>query len=354
MNDRIKNILLIAGVGIGAGIFSLPIALKQSGLPLFIAFVVILGFVMFRINYFLREIVLEYKTKNHIPGYAYKLLGKKSGHLAVWMMLLATFGALIAYAYLGGNFVSELTGVSPGVGAMLFYTIATGVFFFAGSKLEAIDIDATIMKMVLFIVICILFVVNLPAVSTEAIPLTIENPYTAYGVILFAFTSISIIPELHGKRESLSTIMIAQVIILLIYLIFAPLGFFYLKNGVFELPQRAMNVLFQLAGLLAVFTPYQIISFAARDMLKQDLGTNYTTAKGLIAFVPFVVLLFQVGSFISMLSLTGAIFIGGMCLMVTLSYQAVFPHKHFWEIQVIQLLLVIGVIVEVLSFFFFS
>ena len=57
MSPFYENIFLLLGTIIGAGIFSLPIALKQSGWIFFLITIIGLEYLLAKVNSFYREIV---------------------------------------------------------------------------------------------------------------------------------------------------------------------------------------------------------------------------------------------------------------------------------------------------------
>lgn len=364
MSDYRKNIFLIFGTAVGAGIFSLPIALQQSGALVFFPLLVLLGYIMMRINTFYYELVAHFRVKHQFPGYVELIMGEQWGRIALYLMLFSIYGALIAYSFLGGTFLSQLLSISEDLGRQLFYALGVVVFLFAGSKLESIDISLTVLKGAVFTVLIALMgfeVIQLLAgegiKALSLPPLIGGQPYLAFGVILFSFASVSIIAELHGKKEAgKKAITIAQVYIGALYALFSLVGVLYGLHMLESNPALLhrygfLNTLFQIGGFITVFTPFQFLALAGRDMLMRDLSVSERSAKGWIAFVPFMFILFQFGTFLKILSITGGIFLAAMAYLVTWCYAMVFPDKHRGELVLIRRILTIGILSEIIIIF---
>lgn len=363
MSDARKNIFLIFGTAVGAGIFSLPNALQQSGLLIFFPLLILLGYIMMRINALYFELVAHFRVKHQFPGYVELIMGEQWGRIALYLMLASLYGALIAYSFLGGTFFSQLLPIPEDLGRQLFYAIAISVFLFAGKKLESIDIYVTILKLgilALLIGLMGLEVVMRVTGESNAIsmpPLVGDQPLQAFGAILFSFASVSIIAELFGKKhDGMGAIKTAQLLMGIVYALFALVGVWYglhLLETNPNLLQRGgfLSTLFHIGGLITVFTPFQFLALAGRDMLERDLDVSERSAKGWIAFVPFLFILFDFGSFLTILSVTGGVFLAAMAYLVTWCYAMVFRDKNRGELLFIRRILTIGILSEIVVFF---
>ena len=363
MSDLHRNIFLIFGTAVGAGIFSLPITLQQSGAVAFFVLLVILGYIMMRINSMYYELVAHFRVKHQLPGYVELIMGEQWGRIALYLMLFSIYGAIIAYSFLGGTFFSQLLPIPEQLGRQLFYALGVVVFLFAGKKLESIDVLLTILKLGIFLILWGIMgteiVLSLSGEANEVRlpPLFGDQPFMAFGAILFSFASVTIIAELHGKKkDGEQAIARSQLLIGVLYAIFSLIGVMYglhlletnpdllRRNGV-------LHTIFQIGGLITVFTPFQFLALAGRDMLMRDLDVTERSAKGWIAFVPFVFLLFEFGSFLMILSLTGGVFLAAMAYLITWCYALVFPDKKRSELFMIRRVLTIGILSEIIVFF---
>jgi amino acid permease len=346
-----QNIFLILGTVIGAGIFSLPFVLQRSGIVVFVTVLAVVAVVMVRVNIYVYEIVTHTRAKHQIPGYISLILGPGWGRVSLYMMMFATGGSLVAFAFLGGTFIAQLLPVSEQLGTMLFYTFATAVILIAGTKLEAVDMIFTAIKMSLLVVIVLAMALVLPF-ETARVPFTSIDPLSVLGAIVFAFTGFSTSAVLHRSALTKQSIYAAQVIIFVTYLLFSLAAYFFIDFTGFSLPNRQLDLLFNLAGVFVVLTPYLVISMIGRETLLKDVRLNERTAIGLMAFVPFFFILFRVGSFLEVLSFTGGVFIATVGIMICQAYAKVFPQKRTFEVLFIQLIFLACIMLEIFSLFY--
>ncbi len=339
------------GTVIGAGIFSLPFALQRSGIVLFVTLLVIVGYVMVRVNIFVYEIVTHTRAKHQIPGYISLILGPGWGRVALYMMMFATGGSLVAFAFLGGTFIAQLLPISEQLGTMLFYTFATAVILLAGTKLEAVDMVFTGIKMSLLAVIVLAMIVVLPF-ETAKVPFTATDPFSVLGAILFAYTGFSTSAVLHRGAMTKKSIHVAQLVTFVTYLLFSLVAYFFIDFTSFALPNRQLDLLFNLAGVFVVLTPYLVISMIGRETLIKDVRFHERTAIGVMAFVPFLFILFRIGSFLEVLSFTGGVFIAAVGMMICQAYARVFPKKRAFEVLFIQLIFLACIVLEIFSLFY--
>jgi amino acid permease len=345
---KMKNILLIVGTTVGAGIFSLPLVFKQTGLLPFFLLLIILAFVTLRLNIYFAEITHSIKQKHQLPGYVSIVLSKKMGVFSILLHLFSTYGALIAFASIGGTFLSHLLGTRPEIGRMLFFAIATGLLLFSGSKMEKLDEVFAAGKGILFALLIVVAFLFYPFSKYHQAPLIGTSPYLAYGLILFSLTGFSIIPELHPEKQYKKTIWMAQFLIVLLYLIFTVALSPYVIGGAFQFANPLMAAFVNVTGLVSVFTTYLLLSLVTKDVYRKDIKMNEKGAFGFTAGIPFLAIFFHVDGFMKMLSLTGGIFLGGIGLFICEMHQSIYPEKNKIERILIQLLLVSGVILELL------
>lgn len=342
--------LLIFGTTVGAGVFSLPIALQNAGAIPFILIAVVVAYLTAQINILYRRVIEHTGEKHQLPGYAGLILGRRIGRLAVLLLLFATAGALLAYLILGGGFLSNLLGTQPEVGSFILAATAAVLLFVDGHKLESIDGFLTIAKIGLIIV---LGAIGLEALAAHpSVPLMGPQPFLAYGTILFAMTGFSIMPELHKTGDERQTIALSQILIGVLYVFFAfslyPLtsgGGAIMMDSVFK------RVIFDIAGLCAVFTPYLLLGVIGVDIFVRDLGLSVRSAKTLMVCIPLLLFALGLQSFTKVLSLTGGVFLGGIAIIIASMYAKTFPRKNIILVNVIRLVFIAGLLYEIVRFF---
>lgn len=350
MSSFWKNILLILGTTVGAGIFSLPQILHKVGLVWFIVFLFLFAYVMYRVNWYYFQVIKKVKGDHQLSGYVDKVINRRIGAVAVILHLLSTYGALIAFILIGGEFLGKTLAVSPQIGSCIFFAVSIGVMLLSGKKAESMDVLFSLLKGGMFMIIVWLFLAN--AREWEAIPAaSFVIPAETIGAFIFAFTGFSIIPELHKEKDEGKSIATAQIIILLIYFLFTIAAIPFIRGEDYIFASPIMEKIFSLTGFISVFTAYLLAHMVGKDILTEDIKLNSRLAFILMAFVPFFFVIFQIGSFLTILSITGGVFLAGTGLLICWMYLKLFPKSAGWELRVIQLLLVVTIIYEVLSNF---
>ncbi len=339
---------MLLGMIIGAGLFSLPIALRDAGVPLFLGLVTVLAYFMAKVNGFYREIVDHTSDRHQLPGYVKMVLGRHWATLSASLLLFSTFGALIAYLILSGNFMSQIAPVSPFTGSMIFYGTAFVFLFFAGKSLESWDVFFTFLKMVLLVIVIAVALLSLDAPRALANVLP-AKPLIAYGSVLFALTGFSIVPELKKDKGIKRSIYAAKIIASLVYLMFAFSLVMFLEGDKYVFNNAALTLLFNLAGVFSVFTPYLMLSWVAYDLFNKDLLFGKKESLLLSLAVPFFFFIIGVNDFMTVISVTGGVFLGGIVVIICRMYQKKFPGQNTLFINLIQAVFFLGVVAEILA-----
>ncbi len=348
MSPFYENIFLLLGTIIGAGIFSLPIALKQTGWLFFLFTITGLSLLLAQTDSLFREIVESIPEKHQLPGYAKIILGDKISKLSTFLLLVSTFGALLAYLIIGGDFLGNVLQISSWYGSIIFFVAIFLITFFAGKKIEEFDVLFTVIKIVLIVGIIVSCLGPLTGFAIRFIPAVGNNPLGGYGSILFALTGISIIPELKKTKHIHKSILIAEIIVLVFYLLFSVMLYPYLSADSFVFK----SLLFDITGVFTILSPYLMLSMVGNDLLVKDLKVNKNHSYIMMLGIPILLFLVGFTSFMNVISFTGGVFLGSMVLIVTFMYKKKFPHKHTLVIPIIQIVFIIGVILEIWQFVF--
>lgn len=347
MTPFYENIFLLLGTIIGAGIFSLPIALRQSGWIFFFLTIIGLAYLLAKTNTLYRDIIESIPEKHQLPGYVKIVLGKQMSKISTFLLLISTIGALLAYLIIGGTFMGNVVGSGSWTGSIIFFISIFFVTILAGKRIEEFDVVFTVIKVLLLASIIVSSFSHLTFFTTRFIPMIGENPIGAYGAILFALIGISIVPELKKDRCIHKSIYIAEFVVLIFYMLFAVILYPYLSSS--ELVFKSF--LFDITGVFTILSPYLMMTLIGNDLLEKDLKINKKHSFIIVLFVPIVLFLIGMTSFIKVISLTGGVFLGSIVILVTMMYKKKFPHKNKLIISIIQYIFIIGVFLEIWQFF---
>jgi len=220
------------GTIIGAGIFGIPYVVARSGIvPSFFCFF-LLGGVSFLIHLFLGEITLRTEQKHRLAGYAKRYLGGWGSSLVAFSVVLGTILSLVAYIILGGRFLKIFFSFClPSFNITdfrlsLIFALFLLPFLFKGIKMIAKT--ELISNAIFGLIIVLVFLFSLPNFDFNNFSLLNSSDiFLPYGVILFALTGWSAVPEMteilkssEDKKKLKKAIIFSIIAAICIYLIF--------------------------------------------------------------------------------------------------------------------------------------
>ena len=310
-------VALIIGAVIGAGVFGIPYAISQSGFPIGLIHLIVIGSFVTLMTLYMGEVVLRTKKTMQFTGLAEKYLGKIGKWSMFSAMTFGIFGALTAYLVGIGQSTAYLLGGSSLWYTIIFFFLAATVVFYGLKAASHIEFGLSILLVFLFLVIS---AVLIPKVNISNISyINLSKAIMPYGVILFASLGYPIIPEIEillrkQKKKMFSAIILAMIICLSIYALFSfSIVGTYGKN-VAEIATESLsgnlNILGTIVALLAMTTGFLALGTVLKDVLHLDLKLNKTLSWAITCFGPLAIVLILSPDFISIIALTG-IYIGG-------------------------------------------
>ncbi|MFH1376282.1 MAG: aromatic amino acid transport family protein [Candidatus Woesearchaeota archaeon] len=328
-----KAVAVLAGTVVGAGILGIPYVIAKAGFLTGIAIILILGLAILMLNLFVGEIVLRTPGNHQLPGYAGKYLGKWGKIIMTFTLLLGIYGALIAYIIGEGESLAALFGGTPLVFSLIFFSIVAIIVFLGLKtvvKSEAIFVTGVSLLILLIAAVAIFSGKMDLSNLAEFNPL---NLFIPYGVILFAFLGTSSIPQMkeylsHDRKLMRKAIIIGSLIPIVAYLLFAFITLAITGTTTTEIATIGLGnalgpsiVIFgNLLAIFAMFTSFLTLSLAMKELYHYDLKLNKHLGWALTMFVPLIIFLLGVKSFIQVIGLTGA-FVGGIDgILIVLMY----------------------------------
>ncbi|MFA5406650.1 MAG: aromatic amino acid transport family protein [Candidatus Nanoarchaeia archaeon] len=302
-------IATIIGTVIGAGVLGLPYAISVSGFIPGVILTLLIGFAMTMLLLYLGEVVLRCKEVYQLPGLVRKYLSKNSYRLTMVLFVLSIYGALISYTI----------GVSSSlVGNQTFY-----MFLFIGlmsipilKGVHLMDKVQLIMISGLIIMIVIIGLSITPLISLDN--LLMINPtqfFYPFGVIFFALTGYSVMPELEQillkeKKSFLPAVLIAMIACTIIYLLFSAVFIGAFNGSIQQVATQSLSGSLGLLGTaIAVFgmtTSFMGLGVALSDMFKHDLGFSKVKSWGLTCLVPLLIAVLFKPDFIQPIQISGS------------------------------------------------
>ncbi|MBW2982224.1 hypothetical protein KY343_05065 [Candidatus Woesearchaeota archaeon] len=313
-----EAIATLVGTIIGAGILGIPYVIAKAGFWTGIFDIVLLGVVVLVIYLYLGEVVLRTKGFHQLPGYAEKYLGRWGKRLMVFSMVFGNYGALIAYIIGVGLALAAIFGGEPLIYSLIFFVIVAVIVY---KGLKAVGKSELIMlPMVIFVIIIISLLsfghININNYAT----FDIFKILIPYGVILFAFLGAAAVPEMEqelvkSRKLMKKAIIIGVLIPIVSYLIFAfaIVGVSGLSTtevatiGLGQIMGKYMIIIGNLLAVLTMTTSFLTLGLALKQTYNYDYKLNNTLAWALTVFVPLLIAVSGLTSFIQVIGLSGVI-----------------------------------------------
>jgi amino acid permease len=316
MSKTFTALMVLMGTIIGAGILGIPYVVSQSGFPIGIMHIVLLGILMAIIMLYLGEIVLRTKGNHQLSGYAEKYLGKKGKILMFLAFAAGIYSAILAYLIAEGKSLSYLIFNSPihqfelGI---IFWIFLSAITYFGIKALEEGDTVGVIVVFTMIVSISVYFANKISITNlTSIFP---SNLFVPFGVVLFAFLGFSAIPELKRildkEQKPLRGIIItAYLLTALIYIIFAAIVLGFMGNKTPEVATIALGKPFIVLGMITMFTAYLSLSVAMIDSYRFDFKKSRRVAWLCTIIIPLI--LFIILSLTNNAAFTQVLGIGGI------------------------------------------
>lgn len=361
----------LVGATIGVGIFGLPYTARQSGIETMIAFFIFLAPILFLIHLIYGEITCSTLETHRLPGYAAIYLGHKFKALAFAVLTISNYCSMLAYLIIGGSFLFGLLNPIFG-GSEIIYLL---IFFAVGSTIiyrgtKSIKEAETLMTVGLLTLIAGLIIISLPQIKT--IRLLTPNPanlFLPYGIILFSLWGLSAVPaikEMFPEQNPIKNIRRAISINMVICVI-AYLSFIAAIVGVSG-AMTSQDALTGLAlffspkimlygylfGFLATFTSYLTIGHELNHVFLNDYNFKKIPAAIAACGMPLLLIFLGFKDFLKIISLTGAISLGVISIIILLIYlkliksgQPLTTRLPIWTIYFMMTVLTLGILIGI-------
>ncbi len=366
----IYAISTLSGTIIGVGLFSLPYIASKVGLPVMLAYFLVLGILVTIVHMFFGELALKTPDYKRLPGFAKIYLGDVGRSVALISMILGLLGAVLAYLIVGGEFLANFFQPFFG-GSNLGYTF---LYFLLGAIFIFFDIKAVskieFWGLVLFVVILgIIFAAGFPAIKLENFSLVamkteidFNNLFLPYGAILFSLWGAALIPEveemLQGKKSLLKKIIPASIFIpvfIYLFFVFFVLGVAGLETTPSALPglknflNPTITSLGLFFGVLTTFTSFIALGLTLKKVFWYDLKIEKNISWGIACFLPLALFLIGIKDFIGVISFVGGIMLGIDGILILLMYSKIRPERKSL-LYPLALVFVLGIFYEIIYF----
>ncbi|MBI4054227.1 MAG: hypothetical protein HY397_02775 [Candidatus Doudnabacteria bacterium] len=363
--DFLPAVALLVGSVVGAGFLGIPYVVARIGFPLGLLLILGLGLLMMVQYLAIAEVTLRTKGKHQVAGYVERYLGAKWKKFAYAVVVLESYGVLLAFMVGEGQVLSALFGGSPFLFSYLFFAVVALIIFFGIRLVERVDLLLT--TAVSLVILGLAFASWSSLSFDNFLKVDFTEFFPAYGVVLFAFLGASAIPEMRlalaGREKRFSrSVVIGTFIPIALYTLFtiAVLGVTGLETtpiATIGLGRHLGGAVMLFGNLLAVITmttSFLGIALGLRETFQYDLRLNKNESWILTCAVPVILFSFGIHNFIGIIGFVGAI-LGGFLgiLLVFTAHRAeqlgdrkpefVLPHKVFFG-SLLALVFAIGIV----------
>lgn len=310
----LEGIALIVGTLVGAGVLSLPYAASKVGLLPAIS--ILFGVMLLTLSTAL--IVLKLSAEQggaQMSNIAKGSLGQAGGWMMFLSIMLMGFGAFLAYISGIGTLFTALFGINEVIGALLFWILASTIIY---KGLEASGKTELIMSFLLLLIFIGVTAMLTPHASVQkALYTDFSGIFSMIGVVIFAFGSHTIIPDVYrgigSYKKTKNVIILAFLIPTAIYAVFMITFLMVFGKNTPEIATQGLESIYNEWGaiignilpLIAITTSYIGLGLAQQSNSKEFLKIKKPTAWALTVVPPLVIYLLGVRNFADVLSFSG-------------------------------------------------
>lgn len=335
----IRGTSVMVGLIIGAGIFGVPYAFVESGVFIGTLMTAAVGAALLLYHLLYVEVILRTRERHRLPGLILRYYGRRLERSATITHVLGFWGTLLAYLIVGGNFLALMIGsrlpiTHDGYTYLLFAILAASVY--GGLRYVAKLEVSLVIVMLIAVAIVIIRGFTLADPAAFGSILAGRGYVTLYGVLVFAIAGASAVPEVRdvmrgGERHIAravggGTALAVGVIYLFTLAVLSVTGALTTPDALTGLAASVGNGMVTIGvlfGLVAVISSYLVIAVNLREVFELDFHVPRFPSWLLTNGVPAALFALGAQSFIAVIGITGAVFVGAEAVFIgLLAYRA--------------------------------
>lgn len=330
---------MLAGIIIGAGIFSLPYFAERLGLVTAVFYLVFFAAIYMLVYFMYSDVVKSDSGRHRFAYFAKKLLPKRISSLAPWVVLGSMVFAMTVYIILAPAFATLFMGQDMGLIITLAFWMIGSAFIFAKIFwLEWAEILG-ILSILAIVVVVFFSSFSMPFEVDYFKPIKVSLLLLPFGAIIFAFSGraaiakmVEIWREAKGKGRPFSlkgSIIAGTLLPAFIYILFI-VGVLRLSISVTPegldsvvLLSPIIMALLGGMGIITLWTSYFIIGLNVKEIMEMDFKIPRILSGTLVVFLPILLYLSGVQNFIVALSIAGGLFASIEVIFIVLMWNKV-------------------------------
>lgn len=314
---------ILAGIIIGAGVFSLPFVFLSAGLSTSFFYLILFGAIYILLYFIYADVVVRTAGEHRFVGYADIYLGRAGFISSLAIGLLQLFFVMTIYLilapsfsrlFLGGDFLTHF----------IFFWLAGSALIFLNSK--RLGFSEFLIVVGIAVIMTVIFLVGLPGFLSHAVAFGKIDlaKFLSVGPILFALSGTLAIPEIVNYfREAKiplsllrKSLLVGGVIPIVAYGAFV-IGIIGLSGKVSEdsVSGLAGNVsdpllwLIGILGILSLISSYIVVGANVRKIIQYDLNLPGFLGGAAAVFVPVFLYAAGLQGFLDAVSFVGSLFL---------------------------------------------
>lgn len=349
---KLEALAIIIGTTIGAGILGMPYAVAKVGFLPGIVMLIGLGLATMILELMYAEVTLRTREDHEMPGYSGLYLGFPARMLTLLIGIIGGYGAMLAYIIGEGNVLATLFGGllggilphsslphSPFLWGLLFFALASFIVY---RGLEAVRVIELVMVTAMFGVVVALGLTAHPHINPNNLSLVdVNNAIVPYGVLMFALTGISAIPQvrlqLKGSEKSFPHIIIAaNVAVMIVYALFNWLTLGVSGSATTEIATvglgqtigRTMLILGNTLAFITMSTCFIAGGMSMRRLFQYDYGFSRFKAWLATMMIPLTLFIFGARGFVQVLGIVGGVIVSLQSIIIVVAFWKARTRGH--------------------------
>lgn len=332
---KLEAFAIIIGTTIGAGILGIPYAVAKVGFVPGLVMLMGLGLATTILELMYAEVTLRTREDHEMPGYSGLYLGFPAKMTTLVLGIIGGYGALLAYIIGEGNVLSTLlSGTLGGTSfswGLLFFAVASYIVY---RGLEAVRVIELVMVTAMFGVVVALGLTAQPHINPLNLAhVDVNNIIVPYGVLMFALSGISAIPQVRlqmkGSEKSFPYIIIAaNLAVMVIYALFIWLTLGVTGAQTTEIATvglghtigRTMLVLGNTLAFITMSTSFIAGGLAMRRLFQFDYGFSRFKAWLSTMIIPLTLFVIGARGFIQVLGIVGGVIISMHSIIIVSAF----------------------------------
>lgn len=361
----VRATLTLMGGMIGAGIFGLPALFAYVGFwPGTILFWALAG-VMLVTHVYFADIILAFRKRMRLAGYAREVLGKHWFVIAGFTYPAQLIGVSLIYIILGGSFLAAifaLLGIHLPLifWQLLFWLVGAIIVFFGLRFFVKVDSIATRLLIITILVITLLSVRSWNVATLSYADWS--HAFVPFGVFLFSLFGIQAIGETvevagRTRARAMRAVIGGTLIAAFLSWMFGVSIFLALHGHVGRNPTdlvtslpHVWSWLILVMGLLSVSVAFITVAEDLKNTFHLDFSLHERPAWALAVFLPLILFVIQ-RDFLATVDFVGMIFGAFNSFLVIFIAYKLFFHKVrkplFWSAfgsVILLLIFVLGIL----------